>query len=165
MPRLLGVLEQENNHELRSERFAPEKETAIPPQRPPDKSAVERPIGTVSGKPASSPVGAQPEIGSEAGVSLNRAATEAGCELRGLPEAKEVIRREFGESARIAEQKDAQYPSYGSRLADKLSKGAAAANDVEHAAVLDQLGKAQNGFDNAVKDVNDNPGDIDRESP
>src|SRR5260370_9305710 len=101
LPRVLGVLEQENNHELRSEHFAPESEP-FPPQRPPNKGAVERPGGTVSGEPASSPVGAQPQVGGEAGISLNRAATEAGRELRGLPEARQVLRREFGEAAKIS---------------------------------------------------------------
>jgi hypothetical protein len=138
--------EQENNHELRSKRFAPKKETALPPQGPPNKGAVERPVGAVSGEPAGSPVGAQPQVGGEAGISLNREATEAGRALRGLPEAKEVLRREFGESAKIAEQKEAQYPGYGARVVDRISKGASAADDIEHAAVLDQLAKAQDGF-------------------
>jgi hypothetical protein len=120
---------------------------------------VERPVGAVSGEPASAPAGGEPQVGGEAGIALNREATEAGRAIRGLPEAKEVLRREFGESAKIAEQKEAQYSGYGSRLVDKFDKGAAAANDVEHAAVLNQLAKSQDAFDEAVKYVNENPGD------
>ena len=104
---------------------------------------MERPVGAISGKPASVGRPAQPTIGGETGVSLNREATDAGRALRGLPQAKEVLQREFGESAALTDKKEAQFPGYGSRLVDKFAKGAAAANDVEHAAVLNQLAKSQ----------------------
>jgi hypothetical protein len=112
---------------------------------------VERPVGAVSGEPASvgQPTGLP--IGDETGVSLKNEATSAGRALRGLPAPEEVLRREFGESADIAAGKEARFPGYGSRLVDKFSKGAAAANDVEHAAVLNQLAKSQDAFDEAVK--------------
>lgn len=87
----------------------------------------------------------QGEGAAESGSSVKNAATEAGREARHLDAIKNVARREWGQSWDIAQRKIASKPNYGRNLVDRLSKGAPKAlNDVEHAALLDQLIQAEN---------------------
>jgi hypothetical protein len=82
------------------------------------------------------------DVGLEDGVSFANAATAEGREAAGIDQAKRAIRRSFGQSVDVAAEKEAQYPSYGARLVDKFSKGPAGADDVQGAALANELAKA-----------------------
>jgi hypothetical protein len=58
----------------------------------------------------------------KSGTSISNAATDTGCEDRGLEGRQEGIWREFGESTRLAEESEARYPEHGRRFFERLSK-------------------------------------------
>lgn len=88
----------------------------------------------------------------QAGSVSQQPASVAGASAQAAGgQAREVVSREFGEGQRLAAQKEARYPGYGARMVDKLSKGGVAANGIEHAAVYDELVKAQDALEAAVK--------------